>query len=94
MPLFSSSHAIDLTHVVTENMPTWIDGQGFSQKQIFFHDVDGYAIHKLIFEKAGVGTHFDSASHFFKENRSVRIITSFCFDLINSPYFVRYINIQ
>lgn len=75
--LFSSSRLIDLTHVITENMPTWNEGQGFSQKQTYFADVDGYAIHQLNFEKAGIGTHFDSAAHFFSGKRSVRISNSF-----------------
>lgn len=75
--LFSSSRLIDLTHVITEDMPTWEEGQGFSQKQTRFADVDGYAIHQLNFEKAGVGTHFDSAAHFFQGKRSVRILHTF-----------------
>ena len=71
MALFSSSRLIDLTHVITEHMPTWNEGQGFSQKQTHFADVDSYAIHQLTFQKAGIGTHFDSAAHFFPGKRSV-----------------------
>ena len=77
MPCFSSSRIIDLTHVITEDMPTWDEGQGFSQKQTHFPDVDGYAIHHLTFKKAGVGTHFDSAAHFFQGKRSVCTIMPF-----------------
>ncbi|CAF0747400.1 unnamed protein product [Rotaria sordida] len=69
--LFLSSRAIDLTHVITESMPTWEEGQGFSQKQTHFADVDGFAIHQLTFKKAGIGTHFDSAAHFFQGKRYV-----------------------
>jgi len=69
--LYSSSRVIDLTHVITENMPTWNEGQGFSQKQTHFVDVDGYVIHELTFKKAGIGTHFDSAAHFFEGKRRV-----------------------
>lgn len=94
MPLFSSSRLIDLTHVITEDMPTWNEGQGFSKIQTHFADVDGYAIHQLIFQKAGIGTHFDSASHFFQGKRSVRTITSFSPDLIQYFHFIRYMNIQ
>ncbi|CAF1195545.1 unnamed protein product [Rotaria sp. Silwood1] len=71
MPLFSSSRAIDLTHVITENMPIWKESHRFSIKQTHFPDVDGYALHHLIFRKAGVGTHFDSAAHFFPGKRWV-----------------------
>jgi kynurenine formamidase len=94
MSLLSSSRFIDLTHVITENMPTWIEGQGFSQKQIYFANVDGYAIHKLNFEKAGIGTHFDSAAHFFEGKRTVRTIISFYQTLINYFDLVRYMSIQ
>jgi kynurenine formamidase len=83
MSLLSSSRFIDLTHVVTETMPTWNEGQGFTQKQTHFADVDGYAIHQLTFQKAGVGTHFDSAAHFFQGKRSVSPIISFYLTLIN-----------
>ncbi len=83
MSLLSSSRFIDLTHVITETMPTWIEGQGFSQKQTHFADVDGYAIHQLTFQKAGVGTHFDSAAHFFQGKRSASPIISFYLTLIN-----------
>lgn len=75
--LFSSSRLVDLTHTLTENIPTWIENQGFTQKQIFFADVDGYSIHRLTFEKAGVGTHFDSAAHFFHGKRTVCTIILF-----------------
>jgi len=68
---FSSSKLVDLTHVINDQMPTWIENQGFKQKQIFFVEKDGYAIHTLTFEKAGVGTHFDSAAHFFAGKRTV-----------------------
>ncbi len=83
IPLFSSSRLIDLTHVINENMPTWSEGQGFSQKQTHFADVDGYAIHELSFKKAGVGTHFDSAAHFFEGKRRVRTIASFYLTFIH-----------
>jgi len=94
MPLFSSARVIDLTHVINENMPLWEEGQGFSQKQIRFPEVDGYAIHQLEFKKAGLGTHFDSAAHFFHGKRSVRTIASFYLNLILYSNFVRYMSIQ
>lgn len=71
MSLFDSSRTIDLTHVITESMPTWDEGQGFSQKQTHVPAIHGYAIHQLTFKKAGVGTHFDSAAHFVEGKRTV-----------------------
>ena len=79
IPLFSSSRVIDLTHVITEHMPTWNEGQGFSQQQTHFADRDGYAIHSLTFKKAGIGTHFDSAAHFIPGKRTVCVVTSFIY---------------
>jgi kynurenine formamidase len=94
MALFSSSRIIDLTHVITEKMPTWDEGQGFSQKQTHFIDVDGYVIHELNFKKAGIGTHFDSAAHFFQGKRWVCIITCLDLTLIEYIHSVRYMSIQ
>ena len=73
MASFPSSRAIDLTHVITESIPTWDEGQGFSQIQTRSADTDGYTIHRLIFQKAGIGTHFDSAAHFYTGKRTVRM---------------------
>ena len=69
--LFSSSRMKDLTHVSTEHMPSWNPGQGFSMKQTHFPETDGFAMHELNFKKAGLGTHFDSASHMFSGKRTV-----------------------
>lgn len=89
---FSSSRVVDLTHVINDKMPTWIENQGFNQKQIFFVEKDGYAIHTLTFQKAGIGTHFDSAAHFFNEKRTVRIL---CMQIeyVSCVLFSRYMNI-
>lgn len=92
MASFSSSRVIDLTHVITETMPTWNEGQGFTQVQTFFADVDGYTIHELMFKKAGIGTHFDSAAHFFNGKRTVNHKMFFYFDSI--LFFQRSINIR
>jgi kynurenine formamidase len=94
LALFSSSRIIDLTHVITEKMPTWDEDEGFSQKQTHFIDVDGYVIHELNFKKAGIGTHFDSAAHFFQGKRWVCIITCLYLTLIDFGNLVRYMSIQ
>ncbi|CAF1547230.1 unnamed protein product, partial [Didymodactylos carnosus] len=63
LPL-SSSRIIDLTHVISEDIPTWNEGEGFTQSQIRFINITGSNVHQLHFKKAGLGTHFDSAAHF------------------------------
>ena len=92
MASFSSSRIIDLTHVMTETMPTWNEGQDFSQVQTFFADVDGYTIHELMFKKADIGTHFDNAAHFFQWKTNGKSQIFFYFDSI--LFSQRSINIR
>ncbi|CAF1323015.1 unnamed protein product [Didymodactylos carnosus] len=88
MSLLSSSRVMDLTHIITEDMPTWDEGIGFTQEQTHFLDVHGYSIHQLNFKKAGLGTHFDSAAHFFDGKRWVRTVHEYPVAELISPAVV------
>src|SRR5262245_56464567 len=62
--LFDSSKFVDLTHLMTPNLPNWDNVSGFSIENL--HDFnEGYRTQKLQM-LAGIGTHMDAPSHFIK----------------------------
>ncbi len=60
---------IDLTHTLDEKVPTWSGGCGFHQEIKLDYDkglrVLAYKMH------AGVGTHMDAPTHFFREGMHI-----------------------
>lgn len=60
--LFNSYKFIDLTHLITPNIPNWDNTPGFSTENM--HDyAQGFRTQKIHMH-AGIGTHIDAPSHF------------------------------
>ena len=62
---------IDLTHDLHSGVPTWSGEAEFETEILKDYPNCGYRLHQYTLRKAGVGTHFDSASHFFQNGRTV-----------------------
>lgn len=67
--LFKSCKFIDLTHLITPNIPNWENTSGFSIENILDYD------HGLRTQKfnmlAGTGTHIDAPSHFVRGGSNI-----------------------
>lgn len=68
--LFDSYKFIDLTHLLTPNIPTWDNTCGFTLDTTKDYDPHGFRVHKIHMQ-AGVGTHMDAPCHFFKGQASI-----------------------
>lgn len=67
--LFNSCKFIDLTHLITPNIPNWENTCGFSIENVLDYD-QGLRTQKISMH-AGLGTHIDAPSHFFKGGLSI-----------------------
>jgi kynurenine formamidase len=71
--MFRNVKFVDLTHTVSEEMPTWSGSCGFQHE--IKKDYDGglrvlkYTMH------AAAGTHIDAPSHFYKEGKNIADFT-------------------
>ncbi|MBI4179608.1 cyclase family protein [bacterium] len=66
---FDSWTAVDLTHPLDENSPTWPGSRRFSKTRYIDYD-QGYT--KMAYEMdEGLGTHVDAPAHFLKGARSI-----------------------
>lgn len=70
--LFKSSKFIDLTHLLTPNIPCWDLSCGFS-KEILLDYPQGYRTQKMMMY-GGIGTHMDAPSHFVKGGLNINDI--------------------
>jgi len=70
MMLFDSYKFIDLTHLITPNIPTWDRTCGFSLENIKDYDPHGHRSQKIHLQ-AGVGTHMDAPGHFIRGGDSI-----------------------
>ena len=61
--------AIDLTHPLHEKIPTWSGGCGF-RLEVKLDYPDGLRVQSLK-SHAGVGTHIDAPTHFFKDSWNI-----------------------
>jgi kynurenine formamidase len=64
-----ATKAIDLTHVMHENMPFWPGGLPFKKTRLVDYD-QGYQFHKFEMGE-NTGTHVDAPSHFIRGKRSI-----------------------
>lgn len=79
---------IDLTHNLSDNIPTWDGGCGFQHRNVFTHEectTEFQFLVQRIEMLAGIGTHLDAPLHCFPHRQSVAEIP--LHDLI-SPCFV------
>ncbi|MFV0473613.1 MAG: cyclase family protein, partial [Pikeienuella sp.] len=60
----------DMTHELSEDFPTWPGTQGFSMKQKYKYDTDGYNLFDLTIDEH-TGTHIDAPLHFSTDGLSV-----------------------
>lgn len=67
--LFKSCKFIDLTHLITPNIPSWNNTCGFSIETLLDYD-QGYRTQKLCMN-GGTGTHMDAPSHFIKGGMNI-----------------------
>jgi kynurenine formamidase len=67
--LFDSCKFIDLTHLLTPNIPCWDASCGFTMETLMDYN-QGYRTQKLTLN-AGIGTHMDAPSHFIKGGLSI-----------------------
>lgn len=71
--MFEEVSFIDLTHIVTAEMPTWSGSCGFCHHIKRDYDT---GLRVLKYEMhASAGTHMDAPSHFFKEGRNIADFT-------------------
>ncbi len=67
--MLSRARFVDLTHPLDEEVPTWTGSCGFRHEIKMDYDeglrVMTYKMH------AGVGTHMDAPSHFFREGKNI-----------------------
>lgn len=71
--MFDDIDFIDLTHTITESMPTWSGGCGFNYDVKRDYD-SGIRILKYHMH-AAAGTHMDAPSHFFREGKNIADIS-------------------
>jgi kynurenine formamidase len=64
---FSASKAVDLTHVMHDDMAFWPGGVPFKKEVIVNYDNGGYLLHKFTMGE-NTGTHVDAPAHFIKGN--------------------------
>ncbi len=62
--LFNTCKFIDLTHLITPNIPNWNNTCGFSSENLLDYN-KGFRTQKISLV-AGIGTHIDAPSHFIK----------------------------
>lgn len=67
--MLDSLTIIDLSHPINPNVPTWTGGCGF-EAVIKMDYQEGLRVHKLHLH-AGISTHLDAPSHFFKNGLSL-----------------------
>lgn len=67
--LFKSCKFVDLTHLITPNIPHWNSSCGFSIEMMLDYD-QGFRTQKIAMH-AGTGTHMDAPSHFVKGGMSI-----------------------
>lgn len=67
---FSASKAIDLTHVMHDDMAFWPGGVPFKKEALVTYDSGGYLLHKFVMGE-NTGTHIDAPSHFIKGNLGI-----------------------
>lgn len=64
---FSASKAIDLTHVLHEDMVVWPGGVPFKKIPLATHEKDGYLLHRFSMGE-NTGTHVDAPAHYIQGN--------------------------
>lgn len=67
---FSASKAIDLTHVMHDDMVFWPGGVPFKKETLVTYESGGYLLHKFVMGE-NTGTHIDAPAHFIKGNLSI-----------------------
>jgi len=68
--LFDTYKFIDLTHLLTPNIPNWGKTCGFNIENIFDYEHHGHRTQKISL-CAGIGTHMDAPGHFVKGGKSI-----------------------
>ncbi len=69
MNVLGNFEAIDLTHALNSDIPTWTGGCGFQYEVKMDYD-DGVRV--LLYKcHAGVGTHMDAPSHFYRNGAQI-----------------------
>lgn len=67
---FSASKAIDLTHVMHDDMAFWPGGVPFKKDELVTYESGGYLLHKFTMGE-NTGTHVDAPAHFIKGNKAI-----------------------
>ena len=67
--LFKSCKFIDLTHLITPNIPSWENEKVFSMDNISDYN-QGFRTQKMTLH-AGIGTHMDAPDHFVRGGWSI-----------------------
>jgi len=67
---FSVSNAIDLTHVLHDDMAFWPGGVPFKKEVLVTYESGGYLLHKFEMGE-NTGTHVDAPAHFIDGNLTI-----------------------
>ncbi|MCK4934438.1 MAG: cyclase family protein [Simkaniaceae bacterium] len=63
-------YALDLTHKLNPNIPTWNASCGFESETVLDYEMSGVLVKKYKCH-AGIGTHMDAPSHFFNDGLNI-----------------------
>ncbi|HIF9329662.1 TPA: cyclase family protein [Photobacterium damselae] len=65
-----ATKALDLTHVLHDDMVVWPGGVPFKKTPLATHEKDGYLLHKFSMGE-NTGTHVDAPAHYIKGNKTL-----------------------